>query len=505
MKRLIALILCMAMLGLSAVAETGMFGNGKGYLTPRGAILAYLEGLRDQDLEQALSAFPWGQLDVSGHFRDAILGYSSYTPESWPVFPGSTNLQKDINAALLYCQATEDLCSFFALLTFPDDGSVQNDQPDNMPVSMLRTAIVKTAEDADALLASFDLSRLDVLAGIDHIRVLEPEDVTDLVNIKFNRLEEMLERYRVRYGADKTCERVVYFTLGSQEYVFAPVLARYGLHWYIVSLYGYLAARLGINGGTSPFRLAGDAVKPPLQTGEIVRSESSSLPWNEVGGSTPEEAVSLYLDGLRQDDLSAVMGAFAWETMRRNTSLRTAVLTTTYYSGTKNWPVFAEGNDMLEQVDIVMHAKTRVNRLAMSLVDYYTDGALFSDQQWIIQHRLPVRSEEDADAVLAMFDEKRNEQLGTLDNIRFSSPKAVVPASSMNTIQENMERYRKLYGADEITELIAAFTIAGEEYVIMPQLLRYGDRWYISTLNSISAIICNVPLTNCALCKLSDL
>ncbi len=36
-------------------------------------------------------------------------------------------------------------------------------------------------------------------------------------------------------------------------------------------------------------------------------------------------------------------------------------------------------------------------------------------------------------------------------------------------------------------------------------LLRYGDRWYISTLNSISAIICNVPLTNCALCKLSDL
>jgi hypothetical protein len=40
--------------------------------------------------------------------------------------------------------------------------------------------------------------------------------------------------------------------------------------------------------------------------------------------------------------------------------------------------------------------------------------------------------------------------------------------------------------------------------VIMPQLLRYGDRWYISSMNSISAMICGLPLTNCALCRLSD-
>ena len=139
MKRLIALMICVALLGLSAVAETGMLGKGKGFLTPDGAISAYLEGLRNQDIEQMMSVFPWEHFDVSDRFRDVILGNSSYTPESWPVFPGSTNLERDINAALLYCQAADDLCRFFAILTYPDrDSFIQN----NLPVSMLRTAPV---------------------------------------------------------------------------------------------------------------------------------------------------------------------------------------------------------------------------------------------------------------------------------------------------------------------------------------------------------------------------
>ena len=52
-------------------------------------------------------------------------------------------------------------------------------------------------------------------------------------------------------------------------------------------------------------------------------------------------------------------------------------------------------------------------------------------------------------------------------------------------------------------EILFTTTIGEEEFVIMPQLLRYGDRWYISTMNSILSIVCNVPLQNCALCKLS--
>jgi hypothetical protein len=51
----------------------------------------------------------------------------------------------------------------------------------------------------------------------------------------------------------------------------------------------------------------------------------------------------------------------------------------------------------------------------------------------------------------------------------------------------------------------ALFTLGGEEYVTMPQVLRYGDRWYISTMNSVAAMLCGVSSTNCAFFKLSDL
>ena len=209
------------------------------------------------------------------------------------------------------------------------------------------------------------------------------------------------------------------------------------------------------------------------------------------------------MEGLRNGDLAAVMSAFAWDTMRKHTTLASAAQLNSYYSGTNAWPVFPEGSELLEQLDLAELAKQRLNRLALSLADFLTDGAVFKDQQWVIQRKLPVRSEEETDAVYALFDETRLEQLGELGNIRFLPPSDHVPGFTQENAQKAAERYRVLYGADELSDVIAVFTLGGEEYVIMPQLLRYGDRWYISTLNSILSIVCDIPLQNCALCKLS--
>jgi hypothetical protein len=75
----------------------------------------------------------------------------------------------------------------------------------------------------------------------------------------------------------------------------------------------------------------------------------------------------------------------------------------------------------------------------------------------------------------------------------------------MERIQKAEESYRVLYGADELADVIAVFTLGGEEYVTMPQVMRYGDRWYISTMNSVAAMLCGVSSTNCTFFKLSDL
>ena len=498
MKQLIALLLCVVLLPLCSIDEQPV---QDGFSTPEEAVVAFLGCLRDQDLGKAMSVFRTEEYGAGGRFRDIILGYSFYTPERWPALPGNTKLEEDINAALLSCQNADDLCLFFAALTYPDSSSWQLG---DMRSSTLRTGTVRTDEEAVALLASFDLSILDALAGMDHIRVLKPDEATDGTYSTYRRLATVLDRLRTRYGADEVCERAAYFTVGTKEYVFAPVLGRYGRSWYIISFYGQLAGKLEISGATGSFRLVGDAAEPASAADSDANDAAPLLPWEEIGGATPEEAVALYLEGLRDGDLAKVMSAFAWDTMREHTDLATAALSTSYYSGTNNWPVFPEGSTMLKQLDLAELAKQRLSRLALSLADFLTEGAIFNDQQWMIQRRLPVRSEEDADAVLALFDDTRTELLGGLSNIRFFQPSDYVPGFTSENIQKAEERYRVLYGADELADVIAVFTIGGEEYVIMPQLLRYGDRWYISTLSSVSANLCNLPFTNCALCKLSD-
>jgi hypothetical protein len=499
MKQLIVWLLCIVLLPLCSVDKQPV---EDGFSTPEEAVVAFLEGLRDQDFSKAMSAIRTEESGAGGRFRDIILGYSFYTPERWPALPGNTKLEEDINTALLSIQNADDLCLFFAALTYPNSSSWRNN---GMSSSSLRTGTVKTEEEAAALLSSFDLSRVDDLAGMSDIRVIKPDEATNGTYSSYKRLATTLDRLRIRFGADGICERAAYFTIDGKEYVFAPVLGRYGSSWYIISFYGHLAGKLDIIGATGSFRLVGDGVERASAADSTAKDATPLLAWEEVGGATPEEAAALYLEGLRDGDLGKIMSAFAWDTMREHTSLTTVALTNGYYSGTNNWPVFPEGNALLKQLDLAELAKQRLSRLTLSLADFLTEGAIFEDQQWVKQRRLFVRSEEEADAVLALFDETRTEQLDGLSNIRFFQPSDYVPGFTTEKIQKAEERYRVLYGADELADVIAVFTIGGEEYVIMPQLLRYGDRWYINTMNSVTAIICNMPLTNCALCKLSAL
>jgi len=44
---------------------------------------------------------------------------------------------------------------------------------------------------------------------------------------------------------------------------------------------------------------------------------------------------------------------------------------------------------------------------------------------------------------------------------------------------ENIDRSRLVYGADEMIDVIIFLSIDNEEYVMIPSLVRYGDRWWV--------------------------
>ena len=68
-------------------------------------------------------------------------------------------------------------------------------------------------------------------------------------------------------------------------------------------------------------------------------------------------------------------------------------------------------------------------------------------------------------------------------------------------IRNTLEKYCVLYGADELTNIAAHFTIDGEEYLVAPQLVRYGDCWYIVSMEGVLSAMMGISPEDIWLCK----
>ena len=498
MKRLIALFLCMVLMTAYALGEAAAPWSSPGFSTPEEAVTAFLSGLRSQDLNKALSAFAWEQCSVGDRFREILLSSSAYRYEGWPAFPGNAGLLSDIDNGLLLCRRVNVLSLSFAKMTFPEDTQKGEDRP----VHLLRSGYIKTEEEADALLASFDLSLLDRLAGMDHIRVLSPEEATEGRYSNSKGVNKALERSRILYGAEEICERAACFTLGGQEYICAPMLGRYGQSWYVVDLFGPLSSYFDLYGDEEAFHLLEEAADAGTVSADLTPSADLALPWQETGGSTQEEAVNLYLSGLIENSLNTMMEAFAWESLARHSTLRGMALGRSYYQGAANWPVFPDGSPLLEQIDMGMMVKWRLEGLRNTMVNYATGGAIYDSQEWQTRFALTVHSDEDAYRVASLFDQDCMDRLSTLDDIRFVAPEVIAPEyAASEDIRNTLEKYRVMYGADELSNIVALFTVDGEEYLVAPQLVRYGDRWYIVDMQGVLSAVMNISPEDIWLCK----
>ena len=458
--------------------------------------MAFLSGLQDLDLNKAFGAFAWEQCRVGDRFTEILQSSHSYRFDGWPAFPGNAGLLSEINEALLMGRRVEALSLSFAKMTLHEDAQKDEDRPTHL----IRSGYIKTEEEADALLASFDLSLLDRLAGMDHIRVLTSEEATGRSNGEKGL--KALERFRILYGAEEICERAAFFTLGSQEYICAPMLGRYGESWYIVDLFGPLSNYFHLYGDEEAFRLTGEASDPGTVPGETPAPVDLALPWRETGGSTPEAAVALYLSGLKMNSLNTMMEAFAWESLAGHATLRSVALGRSYYQGAANWPVFPDDKPLLEQIDMGMVVKWRLEGLRSTMVNYATNGAFYDSQEWITKRPLGVRGDEEARAVAALFDPSRVNRLDTLDEIRFVAPEVIAPEyATSEDIRKTLEKYCVMYGADELTNIAAHFTIDGEEYLVAPQLVRYGDCWYIVSMEGVLSAMMGISPEDIWLCK----
>ena len=98
-------------------------------------------------------------------------------------------------------------------------------------------------------------------------------------------------------------------------------------------------------------------------------------------------------------------------------------------------------------------------------------------------YMMDMKEKEEIEAFIQAFDNENAEMLKTIHNIRLLDPEKVIKNYNNDTTAKRMEAFQKIYGADELKDVLAAVDVDGETLVINPMIARYGDKWYMVSVD----------------------
>ena len=208
------------------------------------------------------------------------------------------------------------------------------------------------------------------------------------------------------------------------------------------------------------------------------------------GFDTPEAAVTCYLEGLKNLDFEQMLQAYAWETQAEHYSVEASLRRLQMYSPTV-WPRMPVINEFMETATLEVIRANEI-RSIYSALETYILGGDYPDGRPV-----DLREEAAAEEFLERFDSGKLEKLAGMSEIQFAEPEALV--GSGFSAEKNQESYRKMtakYGADEVRDIVAGAEVAGGVIACMPAVARYGEKWYMVSVNSMTAMMLGLPATS---------
>jgi len=193
------------------------------------------------------------------------------------------------------------------------------------------------------------------------------------------------------------------------------------------------------------------------------------------GWDTPEEAVLYYLEGLKEQDIGKMIGAYAVETYIDHYDLG-AVLARLHGYTPGLVPRLPNTSDLLRALNI----EARKNEIVYGIFSQMISICL-PEQDFF--HMAPFAQEnidEEVEAFVGGLEEAFGAvDFSTLKVLRFNPPEAISELYTSETNQENIKRQIAPTGADEGRSVVAVFTVGDSVCVLACDVMRYGDRWYM--------------------------
>jgi len=222
-------------------------------------------------------------------------------------------------------------------------------------------------------------------------------------------------------------------------------------------------------------------------------AEPASAPVQEISGfDSPEEAVVVYLEGLRDSDFDRMLGAFALETFLEHFDLEMFLDRVGIYQ--LHFTPLPEVNEFVRAMNIEMRrsdiaGQIRRQRLALSHPERHEFVRGSSDFQSIV-----LEEDEAYDFIQEFSEILSAPEFHTLEIQGFLPLEwAAQSRSSRERHGEVTARTAAMYGADQMVSRIVVFTISGNYYILFLDLAEYSGRWYVDTLGGHARHLRNVP------------
>ena len=500
MRKFICLLLCSAMLLTAFPASAGFFTAGRenaetagaedtfryegpGFDTPEDAVLYYLAGLKNLDIQQMLGAFAWETLAANYSYRDALIYQRGIDPTVIPSMPFSGDFMTAANLEAIRERAVQYIYLALEICMLGDN---------HWMFTTTYSTRLPEDTDADTYLELFDPEILHKLAEMNNVRFYDPDDITGgrfSMNVASEnpKRQESYQRNIGRYGADEIQYRVAAADVGDDVLYVMPTIARYGDRWYLVSYSGIIPMILGIDVNHQAFFLRDMVFKTesddarewllsavPVQTASLPETKYESVHYEGPGFDTPEDVVVSYMEGIRKLDMQQMLGAFAWETQVARYSLKNQLLRLRcVYS---NMPVRMPSMDgWLDGFNTEALRSQESGKIYKSIRSYVAGGGFLNGM------RVDLRTEEETDEFILKVTAAQISRIPTLaqtGDISVVSPEILIPEASTPSSQAQLEVFRGVYGADELQELIGMAPIGDETLFCDLLIARYDDRWY---------------------------
>ena len=205
-----------------------------GFDTPEEVLIFYLEGLRDSNLEQMVSAFAIESFIENYNLEAQIDRVQAYNFWMEVVMPNTNDFVVSMNVENRRGRVVGSIIQQFFMLS-------QVDFDISRPVLMgdYEGESRDFVNQLEEYLGAPDLEALEIIG------VIMPEDLSDIYQTELNQAN--MERVKEVHGADEIVSRVIVFEIGRDQYLLFADLINYGGQWHIMNFQGNIGNLVGIS------------------------------------------------------------------------------------------------------------------------------------------------------------------------------------------------------------------------------------------------------------------